>query len=153
MSTAGQKCSVSPSLARALVGAARIAPDDKVVVAGASALELLVALLRHGVADADCRSAEEGPHPPTGAAGVVIAPSVDSESELCRVLRRFVPSLRPDGTLVIAGAAPGNGRAARRLRHLVIGAGFVSVECIPAGAGERLIWVAHKKPLALAKAA
>jgi hypothetical protein len=143
-----------PSIvANELVAASAAHPADKVIIAGTDQLELLIALLRQGCSNIDCRSPECGPHPRAGAMDVVIAPAVRSEAELRHTLHRFGFVLRPRGVFMVLEASPHDMRNERRLRQIFFEAGFAAVERVPSRSGFGQVWRAYKQTAAMAHAA
>lgn len=140
-----------PALATDLVVAAAAHPSNKIIIAGADRVDMMIDLLRRGFRDVACQAATCGPHARAGQADIVIAPDIRSEAELQTVLRRFGSALRPHGVLVMREAIAARGD--NRLRQIVLEAGFAGVARIPADAGSGRIWCAYRAPLATAWAA
>ncbi len=148
-----QHHSIPSVVANELVTAAAAHPADKVIIAGAGHLELVIALLRHRFSNVDCLSPECGPHPRAGAADVVIAPAVRSEAELRHILHRFGCTLRPRGVLMVHEASPLDLRDERLVRQIFFDAGFAAVERVPSRSGFGQVWRAYKQAAEIAHAA
>jgi hypothetical protein len=141
------------ALARELILAADAHPSDKVIIAGAEQLDLLISLIRRGFGDVGCLSAGYGPHLRTAGTDVVIAPHVDSEAELLHILQRLGCALRSRGVLVVHETLPGDSCNDRRLRQIFLEAGFAALERVPSSVDTGHNWCAYKRSSAIALAA
>lgn len=142
---------ISYDLANELIAASAAHPSDKVMIAGADHLDLLIALIRRGFSSVDCQSAACGPHAPRGETDVLIAPSVRSETDLGGILQRLGPSLRPHGVIVVHSATTLDPRDERRLRQRLVEAGFTAIEPLASPVGH--LWYARRQAAAMACAA
>lgn len=136
-----------------LITAAHAHPADKIIIAGANQLELLVACSRHGLLNAACRSANPRSGLKADEADVLIAPAIDAEADLPCLLRCFGRALRPGGTLVIHSTASAVFRNQRQFLSMFFHSGFAAVErrACRDNAGE--VWLARKQMKILAQAA
>lgn len=153
MSTSDDRRShrISTDAAEELVAASAAAPSDKVIIVGSGQIDLLMVLLGHGFANVDCLSADGGPHPPKGETDLVIA-AVRTDIELQHVLQRFGGALHSRGRILMHLAA-NDVRNERRVRELVLHAGFAALERFPSRGGCGQLWCARRSGAAMARAA
>lgn len=144
---------LSEALTNELIAASDAHPSDKVIIAGAEQLELLISLIRRGFGDVGCQSAACGPHLRPAGTDVVIAPHVNSEAELLHILQRLGCALRARGVLVIHETVPGDACSDRRLRQIFLEAGFAALERVPSSVDNGHNWCAYKRSSAVALAA
>jgi hypothetical protein len=146
-----QSYRISTNLAEEIVAASAASPSAKVIIVGSGQLDLLIALLRRGFANVDCLSPDGGPHPPKGETDLVIA-AVRTDVELQHVLRRFGGVLHSGGRLLMHVAAL-DFRNERRVRELLLHAGFAALERLPSRGGQGHLWCARRQGIAMARAA
>ncbi len=135
-----------------LIAASHANATDRVMIAGAEQLALLTTLIRRGYLNVACQSAERGPHAPMPETDVLLVPRVRCESELLSILHHLGRALRPRGTLVLQVAEPLRADE-KRLRRLVMEAGFTALERIPGDMGSEPLWCARKHAETTARAA
>lgn len=131
-------------LADELITASDAHPWDKIVIAGADQLELLILLLRRGFIDAACLSTALGPTPKRNEADIVITPTIHCEKDLSDVLRRFGCTLRPDGTLV-AHMAGSDALSNQCLRSIFPKFGFSVIERLDTRYQADEWWIARRE--------
>jgi hypothetical protein len=141
------------AFAQQVVAASGARPADNLTIAGTDHLELLLELIRRGFSQVLCRSADHGPHMATPPADILIAPEVRSEAELSRILTRLGRDLRPRGILVLSVAQTGAACDGRRLRRMLMEAGFTAVERNAASGDAATLWCARKQGASLPRAA
>lgn len=147
-----QQHPISTSRADALIAACAAKPSAKIIIVGAEQIDLLLAFLRRDFACVECVSAASGPNPQRDGADVVVASAVRSEPDLLHILKRFGGTLSPHGALVIGEASASIGDD-KRLRRILLEAGFGAVERHPSCSGFERLWCAYKQDAALARAA
>ena len=127
------------------------APSDKVIIAGAKNLDLLVSLMRHGFAEVICQSSTQDPCVGQSPADIILAPTVRSETDLLSILRRLGLALRRGGVLVLRTTQPFNFLNNARLRQALADSGCTDFDRVAAGGG--FVWRTQKCALAVARAA
>jgi hypothetical protein len=145
--------SIDRTLALEIIAASRARPADYVTIAGTAHLDILIELIRRGFSRVLCRSAEFGPHLATPPADILIAPDVQTESDLRSVVARLGRDLRPRGVLVMSYAQSCSSFDERRLRRLLIDGGFTAAERIAGRGDAGTLWCARKQPAAMRRAA
>jgi hypothetical protein len=143
----------SYALANELIAASYAHPSDKIIIAGASRLELLIALLRRGFVDAACMSTARELHSTGDAGDILIAPALESEADLPEILQCVGGALRPGGLLVIRADASLAPCDEAQLRATFMQFGFAAVERFASGNRGDEIWLAHRQNKSLAQAA
>jgi len=142
----------SLGLADELIAASYAHPSDKIIVAGANQLDLLIALLRRGFLDAACVSADHDLHATADAADILIAPALEVEGDLLRILDCLGGALRPGGMLVIR-ASSATSCTEQQLLATFLQFGFAAVERLPGRSHDGELWLARKQIKMMAKAA
>jgi len=95
-----QRCRSDDALVDALIGASSAKRSDRITIAGASRIDLLMDLLHRGFTRASCRAAS-GPHAGEPASDVLWLPVVGPEEPFLFTLRKLGRELRPGGRLAI----------------------------------------------------
>jgi hypothetical protein len=128
-------------------------PEDKVIIAGAKNLDLLVSLMRHGFAEVICQSSTQDPCVGQSPADIILAPAVRSETDLLSILRRLGLALRRGGVLVLQTTQPFNFLNNARLRQALADSGCTDFDRVAAGGNGGFVWRTQKCALAVARAA
>jgi hypothetical protein len=130
------------------IAAAGARLSDRIIVAGAAHLELLISLTRRGFMSAICQSPSRSPHIPNSKADAILAPAVTDEASLVSILDGLGSELRPGGALVVEAAPVFDPATAARLRPALLARGFAALE----SAGGAL-WRARKDAAPMVRAA
>jgi hypothetical protein len=139
--------------AAAFLAAANAQPADRIVIAGATQLELLIVLTRSGFLDVTCRSPKATPHIPNSEADLLLAPALRDEVALSALLRGLGAMLRPGGTLIFSLTQPTGPAARAKLGAVLAVFGFGKLASVPGTSGETALWRARKHAVALRRVA
>ena len=95
-----QRCRSNVGLIENLIRASSAEHSDRIMIAGANRIDLLMDLLHLGFTRASCRAAD-GPHVGEPASDVLWIPSIAGEDQLRFTLKKLGRELRPEGTLTV----------------------------------------------------
>lgn len=128
-------------------------PSDKVIIAGAGHLDLLLSLMRHGFAEVICQSSTQDPCVGQSPADIILAPAVRSETDLLSILRRLGLALKRGGVLVLQTTQPFNFLNNTRLRQALADVGCTDFDRVAVRGDGGFVWRTQKCALAVDRAA
>jgi len=128
-------------------------PSDKVIIAGAKHLDLLLSLMRHGFAQVICQASTQDPCVGQSPADIILAPAVRSETDLLSILRRLGSVLRRGGVLVLQTTQPFNFLNNARLRQALADIGCSDFDRVASRGDGGFVWRTQRRALAVHRAA
>jgi hypothetical protein len=138
-----QRCRSNLSLIDRLIRASSAEHSDRIMIAGANRIDLLMDLLHLGFTRASCRAAD-GPHVGEPASDVLWIPSLDGEDKLQFTLKKLGRELRPEGILAIRVQSEIAASRAPQVSALLAAQGF-TVESREVAANGDLFLRAYKR--------
>ena len=138
-----QRCRSNVSLIDNLIQASSAEHSDRIMIAGANRIDLLMDLLHLGFTCASCRAAD-GPHVGEPASDVLWIPSIAGEDQLQFTLKKLGRELRPEGVLAVRVQSEIVASRALQISALLAAHGF-TVESRDVASNGDLFLCAHKR--------